>query len=277
MARLKSNRYGKTRVRLLQVLRGSAGHEVVEIEVSILFEGELSESYTIGDNSNVLPTDTMKNTVYALGRQNEIECIEEFGLVLGGHFLDQLAQVHIVKILIRQTPWHRIGSHRDAFIQSSKETRIAKLTIKRGTTSIVCGVRNLQILKTSRSAFAGYRKDEYTTLPETNDRLVGTVLDVDWTLSPETIHPDFNAIHRNVRAALLDRFAEHDSLSVQHTLYAMGEAVVATFEEIRDIHLTMPNKHCLLFDLSRFGLDNPNQIFVPTDEPSGFIEARVGR
>jgi urate oxidase len=151
------------------------------------------------------------------------------------------------------------------------------LRIARDSQSIVCGLRNLQILKTGKSAFFGYLKDEYTTLPETHDRLFGTVLDADWSVSRHLQSNEFNEIHRNLRTVLLDRFAAHESLSVQHTLFAMGEAVLAKFDAVQEIHLTMPNKHCLLVDLSRFGLDNPNQIFVPTDEPSGFIEARLTR
>jgi urate oxidase len=277
MPTLSFDTYGKTRVRLLQVLRNSDAHEVVEINVTILFEGELADSYVMGDNSNVLPTDTMKNTVYALARQNPIESIEEFGLILGKHFLDRLPHVDKVNISIEQTPWDRIGSHAAAFVQSSKEQRTTAVRITRENKSIRCGLRNLQILKTSQSAFYGYLRDEYTTLPEARDRLLGTVVDADWSVSPAQDAGEFNRLHSAVRTVLLDCFATHESLSVQHTLYAMGEAVLAHFAELADIHLVMPNKHCLLFDLSRFGLDNPNQIFVPTDEPSGLIEARLTR
>jgi urate oxidase len=237
----------------------------------------LAASYVTGDNSLVLPTDTMKNTVYALARQRPIEPIEEFGTQLATHFLDRLPHLNAINISIEQTPWSRIGAHAAAFVQNSREQRTAKLRITRDSQSIVCGLRNLQILKTGQSAFFGYLKDEYTTLPQTRDRLFGTVLDADWSVSPHLRSHEFNELHGNVRTVLLDRFATHESLSVQHTLYAMGEAVLARFDAVQEIHLTMPNKHCLLVDLSRFGLDNPNQIFVPTDEPSGFIEARLTR
>jgi urate oxidase len=269
--------YGKTGVRLLQVLRQNGAHEVAEINIAILLEGELTESYVAGDNSKVLPTDTIRNTLYALARQNPIESIEEFGLMLGRHFLHRLAHITKVKVSVEQTLWDRIGSYSAAFVQSSKEQRCAALTLTRETNSVVCGVRNLQILKTSQSAFYGYLKDEYTTLPESRDRLLGTVLDAEWTVSPARVGVAFNQLHNSVRSVLLHCFGAHDSLSVQHTLYAMGAAVLAQFDVIQDIHLIMPNKHYLLFDVSRFGLDNLNQIFVPTDEPSGFIEARLTR
>ncbi len=277
MAILSFDTYGKTRVRLLQVLRGGAAHQVVDLGVTILFEGKLADSYITGDNSDVLPTDTIKNTVYALARQHPIESIEEFASRLGKHFLDRLPHVITVKLFVDQTPWCHIGAHQSAFIQSSKEQRTAELKISRDNQSVQCGVRNLQILKTGQSAFFGYLKDAYTTLPESRDRLLNTVVNAEWTLSAALRTVEFNQLHLNVRSVLLDCFAKHESLSVQHTLYAMAETVLAGFDAVQEVHLTMPNKHCLLVDLSRLGLDNPNQIFVPTDEPSGYIEARVAR
>jgi urate oxidase len=278
MATLTFDTYGKTRVRLLQVLRTDNGHEVAEISLTILLEGNLEESYASGDNSRVLPTDSMKNTVYALARQNPIESVEAFGLCLGEHFLHRLPHINKVKISVDQIPWNRIATHSSAFTQNEKEQRFAYITLTREGPSIVSGFRNLHILKTSGSAFFGYLKDEYTTLPETRDRLLGTVLDAEWVLSSELHNKrNFNELHANIRNALLDCFARHESFSVQHTLYAMASDVLDQFHAVHEIHLTMPNKHCVLADLSRFGLDNPNQIFVPTDEPSGYIEARLRR
>jgi urate oxidase len=141
--------------------------------------------------------------------------------------------------------------------------------------SFCSGICDLQILKTADSGFAGFLKDEYTTLAETNDRLLGTVLKGDWLYNAVNI--DFNEAHTAIRARLLSTFAAHNSLSVQQTLYDMGNAVMNHFPAVEEIHLVMPNKHCLLVDLSRFGLDNPNQVFQPIDEPSGYIEARLRR
>lgn len=277
MPKLTFHTYGKTRVRLLQVLRDYDKHEIVEVEVTVLLEGHLAESFTAGDNSRVLPTDTIKNTVYVLARERPIKSIEAFAGQLGHHFLDRLHHIRTVRVEIEQTPWARIAEHGGAFVQSARERRTSRVEIERESVRIVSGLRDLQILKTSKSAFAGYLKDEFTTLPETQDRLLGTVLDADWTFARGTNDLDFNQLHCAIRAMLLDVFAQHESLSVQHTLYAMAEQVLKAFDPLEEIHLKMPNKHCLLFDLARFGLDNPNQVFVPTDEPSGLIEARVSR
>jgi len=275
MATLTFDTYGKTHIRLLQVTRDGSRHEVTELNTQILFEGDLAESYVAGDNSKVLPTDTMKNTVYALARKTPIVCVEDFARDLGRHFLGRLPHLRQVTVEIAVTPWNRVGDYGAAFTQAGNERRIAASTVARSQETATSGIRNLQILKTADSGFAGYPKDEYTTLPETNDRLLGTVLDADWTYSPG--NHDFNRLHTQIRTKLLATFALHRSLSVQHTLYAMAESVIEEFAAVSQIHLTMPNKHCLLADLSRFGLDNPNQIFVPTDEPSGYIEATVRR
>ncbi|HEY3936846.1 MAG TPA: urate oxidase [Bryobacteraceae bacterium] len=275
MAVLTFDTYGKTRVRLLQVRRDGARHGVTEMTVQVLFEGDLAESYTAGDNRKILPTDTMKNTVYALARRKPIASAEGFACDLGRHFLSRLAHVHQVKVEISETPWNRIADHGSAFTHGGHERRTAACVFTRSAHTVVSGLRDLQILKTADSGFSGYLKDEYTTLPETTDRLLGTILDADWTCSSPV--QDFNGLHAAIRSKLLDVFAAHHSLSVQHTLFAMARSVIDRFAEVDQIHLVMPNTHCLLIDLSKFGLDNPNQIFMPVDEPSGLIEAKVSR
>jgi urate oxidase len=275
MAALIFDTYGKTRVRLLHVTRDRSRHEIVEWNTQILLEGDLAESYIAGDNSKVLPTDTMKNTVYALARRTPIMCVEQFARDLGHHFLGRLQHLRQVKVEIEETPWSRIENYDAAFTQTGQERRVAACTVARSEETAISAIRNLQILKTAGSSFAGYPKDEFTTLPETDDRVLGTILDANWSYSPGT--HDFNGLHTKIRARLLATFALHRSRSVQHTLFAMAESVIEEFAVVSQIHLTMPNKHYLLADLSSFGLDNPNQIFVPTDEPSGYIEATVRR
>lgn len=277
MPELTFNRYGKTRVRLTQVLREGGRHEVVELSAKILFQGDFDQSYIGADNSLVLPTDTMKNTVYAVARQHPIKSIEQFARDLAGHFLGCVQHLEQVEVEIEQKPWVRIGTRiggdASAFVLGGEERRITRLKAGRGAEEIVSGMRGLEILKTSDSAFAGFLKDELTTLPETRDRLFGTVLDAEWTYRPGEI--DFNARYEQLREVLLETFANHVSESVQHTLYEMAVAALGSGSDVKEVHLVMPNKHRLLFDLAKFGLDNPNQIFVATDEPSGYIEARV--
>lgn len=273
MPSLSSNRYGKTRVRLTQVLRQNDRHEVIDLSAAILFEGDFAESYTAADNSRILPTDTMKNTVYAVARQHPIPSIEQFAQDLGRHFLCRVPHLEGVQIALEQKPWMRIGQHGSAFLLGGQERRVTRLAATRDHEQITSGVQGLEILKTGNSSFSGFLKDDLTSLPETRDRLLGTTLDANWTYRSAAI--DFNASYHQVRSVLLDAFANHVSESVQHTLYAMAAAALASCGDLEEVHLVMPNQHRLPVDLSRFGLDNPNQIFMPTDEPSGYIEARV--
>lgn len=267
--------YGKTRVRLTYVERLETRHEVKELNVEVFLEGAFQDAFTKADNSIVLPTDTMKNTVYALARKNGVKSLEEFARTLAKHLLETVAHASHVRLEMKEVPWARIGESAAAFVQSGNERRTTSLIGTRAAETIRSGIQDLQILKTTDSGFAGFMKDQYTTLPETNDRLLGTVLQADWLYSEKDI--DFNGTHAEVRSILLATFAAHKSLSVQQTLYDMAEEVLKQVPCLAEIHLVMPNKHCLLVDLSKFGMDNPNQIFQPIDEPSGYIEALVGR
>jgi urate oxidase len=280
MVKLAENRYGKSRVRLVRVKRDADDHELREWTVQILLQGDFESCFTGGDNSKILPTDTMKNTVYSLARASSAESIEEFAKELTTFLLSRNPQVSAAEVSISETPWDHVAlsgkPHPTTFVQSSRETQIAAVTQKSaGSPQVVSGLDNLVILKTSGSAFTGYIKDSLTTLPETRDRLFGTAVRANWTYAAPTL--PFADLRAKIRNLLLATFAEHQSESVQHTLYALAQNVLDRTAEVSDIHLTMPNKHCLLVDLSRFGQDNPNEIFVPTDEPHGYIEARIAR
>ena len=137
------------------------------------------------------------------------------------------------------------------------------------------GIANLVVLKTSQSAFEGFARDEYTTLKETTDRLFGTAIRAEWMYAPGA--HDYGALWHRARTAILEVFANHDSRGVQHTLYATGKTVLERIPEATRIELSMPNRHCLLVDLAPFGLDNPNEVFVPTEEPYGLIAAVITR
>jgi len=280
MIRLGENRYGKSRIRVIGVKRKGEWHELHEWTVEVLLNGDFASCFADGDNSKILPTDTMKNTVYSLARNSSAVCIEDFAMELTAFFLKRNPQVWSAEINISQCLWDRVVSggdaHPTAFVQSSRELRTASITEKRdGKIEVVSGLDNLVIMKTANSAFAGYVKDSLTTLPETRDRLFGSAVSANWTYTSANL--SFSALRNVVRSLLLATFAGHHSESVQHTLYAMAQSVLDKVPEVKDIQLTMPNKHCLLVDLSRFGQDNPNEIFVPIDEPHGYIEARVSR
>jgi urate oxidase len=227
----------------------------------------------------VLPTDTMRNTVYALAKQHPVEPVEGFGRALVEHFLAASSEAEQVRIRIAAHGWARIGAagqpHPHSFVRASGERRMAWVSGDRQEVRYEAGVEEVEVLKTTRSSFEGYIRDEYTTLPETKDRIFATVLSARWGYDREPA--DFDAAFERVRAALLETFAGHDSKSVQQTLYAMGAAALEAAPEVSEIRLSLPNRHHLLFDIGRFGLENPNEVFVPTSEPFGLIEATIVR
>jgi urate oxidase len=276
---LAQNRYGKSGVRLVKLTREAGRHHFKDLTVAVSLEGDFEAVHAEGDNASVLPTDTMKNTVYALARQNPVGEIEEFGRLLAEHFLGSHDAIRGARIRIRERLWERLeaGSVPDphTFRASGPEQRITEVTAGASGVSIESGLEDLLVAKTSRSAFDGYYRDRYTTLPETRDRIMATSVRAAWTYGTDRV--SFGPVWRAIRETLLSTFASHDSESVQHTLHAMGEKALERHGEITEISMTMPNKHHLLADLSRFGLDNPNEIFVPTDEPYGLIEATLRR
>jgi urate oxidase len=271
--------YGKSRVRLVQLLRRGDRHDLRDLTVSIRFDGAFDESYTDGDNRGVLPTDTMKNTVYALAARDRVTHPETFGLALADHFLSRHPRLRRVRVDLTEHLWGRIArgerEHGHAFVRTGAETRTAAINAHRRRTTVSAGVADLLILKSAGSAFAGFIRDEFTTLADTRDRLLATSMTASWRYA--TADMDFMSAWRGVRATLLDVFAEHHSESVQHTLHAMGQAVLDTHADVTAIRLIMPNKHHLPVDLSRFGLENRNEIFVATEEPYGLIEATLVR
>jgi urate oxidase len=227
----------------------------------------------------VLPTDTMKNTVYAQAAREPVQEPEAFGLALARHFLERNPRLERVHVELTEHLWGRLKrgerEHGTAFVRQGPETRTAAVKATAGDTRVGAGIADLVIMKTAHSAFDRFRRDEYTTLPDTRDRLLATALTARWRYLSGDV--DYGPAWHAVRRVLLDTFAEHDSESVQHTLYAMGEAVLDAVGDVARITLVMPNKHHLPFDLRPLGLENRNEIFVPTDEPHGLIEATVAR
>lgn len=274
---LAENNYGKQRVRILRVTRKGNRHEVQELTMGIRLKGDFESAHTQGDNQKILPTDTMKNTVYALARKNPVETPENFCLQLASHFLTNNSQVSHAHVDAKETLWTRLPfggkSHPYTFTCGSGEKRTATVSSTREETTVRGGIVGLVVLKTTRSAFNDFIRDEYTTLKETRDRILSTVICANWAYGKDETQP--GALWSGVRQVILETFAEHESLSVQQTLYAIGEAVLFNFDTIREIHLSLPNKHYLSVDLSPFHLDNPDEIFVPTDEPHGLIEATL--
>jgi urate oxidase len=276
---LLENSYGAARVHLMKLRRLQDRHDLKELSVGIQLTGEFESSYATGDNRGILPADTIKNTVYALAKLYAIEQIEQFAQELINHFLTDNAQVRKVRVEIAEHLWARIPfggkAHPWSFAPAGPEQRTAIVTGTREATLIEAGIENLRVIKTTGSGFQGYLHDPFTTLQETSDRILATEVKATWLYSDNEI--PFAVYWHGVREAIVDTLVEHQSRSMQNTLHAIAEAVLERYADIAEIHLWVPNKDCRLVDLSRFGLENNNEVFALAEKPYELIEARLRR
>lgn len=277
--RLRENSYGKNAVQLSKIIRHPAYHEFRQVTVNVVLQGDFEEAHTIGDNSKILPTDTQKNTVYALAREHFKTSIEDFALYLAEHFVSTQEPVKQATVEIAEHSYQRLQvdgvEHPHAYIGGGSEKRTTLVTKSVADTRVQSGIADLLILKTTDSGFENYIKDRFTTLKETSDRILATKCDIQWTY--HKLPADYTAVFDGIRRILLETFAGHKSLSVQQTLYAMGKAVLEAYEGVGEISLQMPNKHHIPFNLEQFNMQNQNEIFIATDEPYGLITATMAR
>lgn len=285
---LGPNQYGKAEVRLLRVDRDTARHRITDLSVTSQLRGDFRATHESGDNTGVIATDTQKNTMNAFARDG-VGSPETFLLRLARHFLAE-PQVTGGRWLAEQYGWERIAAgpgpgadagHDHAFVRGAAERRTALVHADDPGLTVLAGLRDVTVLKSTGSEFSGFPRDRYTTLPETDDRILATDVTAWWryassftdTAGPEEYDERFAA----VRSILLRTFAELHSLALQQTVFAMGRAVLEAYPDIAEIRLSCPNNHHFLVDLEPFGLDNPGEVFFAADRPYGLIEAAVQR
>jgi urate oxidase len=276
---LGPNQYGKAETRLVRVTREGEVHSIKDLNVSVALSGDFEAVHLAGDNSKVLPTDTQKNTIYAFAKEAPVGEIEEFGLRLARHFVDGYEPVSRARVSIEEYPWARVPAgatgHPHAFTRSGAEKRLATVTYDGGQPRVVSGLSDLVVLKSTGSEFWGYIHDRYTTLEETRDRILATAVTARWLYAGA--EADWAGAFAETRNRLLEAFAITHSLSLQQTLYKMGEAALESRPEIAEIRISMPNRHHFLVDLSPFGLENDNEVYYAADRPYGLIEGSVMR
>lgn len=281
---LGPNQHGKAEVRLVRVARETDRHEIKDLTVTSQVRGGVEAAYTHGDNSRVVTTDAQKNTVHALAREG-VGSIEEFALVLGRHFTSQFAWITGGRWAVDEHSWTRIPvggrGHDHAFSRDGGERRTTVVTIVDGVEQVVSGLSDLTVLKTTGSQYTGFVKERFTTLAETDERILATSVTARWRYAGQedgsACDLDFDAVYADVRRVMLEAFAREHSLALQQTLYLMGRDVLQAHGEIAEIRFSMPNRHHFVVDLSPFGLDNPNVVFHAADRPYGLIEASVLR
>jgi urate oxidase len=276
---LGPNQYGKAEVRLVTVRREGSVHHLKDLTVSTSLRGELAATHLTGDNAAVLATDTQKNTVFAFAKEAPVGEIEDFGLRLARHFVSTQENLNGARILVDEHGWDRItvggAPHDHAFSRGGDERRTTAVTVQGDQAWVVSGVDGLVVLKSTGSEFHGFPRDKYTTLAETDDRILATAVTARWRYAGLDV--DWASSFGEIRQLLLETFATKHSLSLQQTLYAMGEAVLEARPEVAEVRLSLPNKHHFLVDLSPFGLKNDNEVFYAADRPYGLIEGTILR
>lgn len=270
---LGANRYGKAETRLVRVTRGGGTHSLADLNVSISLSGDLAATHLTGDNTGVLPTDTMKNTVYAFAKEHGVGEPEEFALLLARHFVATQPQVHAARVSIEAFTWKRLGPH--SFQRSTDYTRLVEVACSAGAAQVVSGISGLVLLNSTASEFHGFPRDRYTTLPEATDRVLATAVDARWRHAGD--RSDWAVSFAQAVDALTTAFVGTYSYSLQQTLMSMGSFVLEKRPEIAEIRLALPNKHHYLVDLSPFDLTNDNEVFIAGDRPYGLIEGTVTR
>jgi len=271
--------YGKGRVRVMRVFREGTYNEVRELSVKVLLEGDFDRAFTHGDNSTTVATDTIKNIVNIVARENLRAAAEPFANALAGRFLERYPQVEKATIYALETKWSRLtvagAPHEHSFLLDSNGKPFTKVERTRDGTVYRSGVDAFTFMKSTASGWVNYVMDDYTTLPETRDRIAATAMDASWLWSrpPE----DFPTANAKLLATMLEVFATTYSEGVQDSLYRMGEAGLAAVPELAEISMACPNKHFLPINLAPFGMSSDNTVFTATDEPHGQIECTVGR
>ncbi|KAK9704199.1 hypothetical protein K7432_010337 [Basidiobolus ranarum] len=289
-AYLKKQAYGKTKVRVTKVIRHTRNwHDVVELTCQVLLDGKFETSYTEADNSSIVPTDTVKNTIYVLAKKSSnVQTIERFGYEIGQHFINRYSHVDDVHIKIIQHRWTRVNIdgqlHPHSFFRDGEDTRRVELLVSRsGNVTIESRLKDLLVLKSTGSNFTNFHRCEYTTLQDAHDRIFSTSVDAKWTYNLDKSKIEaipFDEIASGVREITLGTFATDDSASVQATMYKMGESVLAQHVDVSEISYALPNKHYFSVNLKPFNLHNEGKdmnIFQPVSDPSGYITATIAR
>jgi urate oxidase len=283
---LGPNQYGKAETRVVRVYRDNGRHEIRDLNVSTVLRGDFGDAHTRGDQANVLPTDSQKNTVFAYAKEAGVGEIEDYALDLARHFVNDIRPVTGARVEVEEYSWERVTvagqPHPHTFARASSEVRTTAVTVtgrnRAAGSRVVSGLDGLVVMKSTGSEFRGFLKDRYTTLAETDDRILATSLTVRWRYQLRRgKQKSWDEAHAQIRQILLERFAEVHSLALQQTLWQMGKAVLEARNDVAEIRLSAPNRHHFLADLAPFGLDNPGEVFHAADRPYGLIQATVQR
>ncbi|TCN55008.1 urate oxidase [Rhodococcus sp. SMB37] len=280
---LGPHRYGKAENRVVRIVRDTPRHEIRDLNVSSCLRGDFDAAHLDGDQATVLPTDSQKQTIYAYAKEKGVTFIEDYGLALARHFVDDVDPVEAARIEIEEYTWERVvvdgAGHNHTWTRKGSEVRTAAITVQGSGADrkewVIGGLKDLIVLKSTGSEFAGFLTDPYTVLEPTHDRVMATSLVAQWRFT--TSYADWDVTYDGIRATMLEVFATLQSRALQQTLFEMGRTVLEKYPFIAEIRLSAPNKHHLVYDLARFGVENNNEVFHADDRPYGLIQASVLR
>ncbi|WP_330233306.1 urate oxidase [Nocardia sp. NBC_00508] len=280
---LADHRYGKAENRIVRIYRQSTRHEIRDVNVSTVLRGDFADAYVAGDQAKVLPTDTQKQTAYAFAKQPGLRTIEDYALALAEHFVADIAPVASARVEVDEYAWQRVSvggvEHDHTWVRQGPEVRTAAVTVAgKGADRrvwVVGGVKDLTILKSTGSEFAGFLTDDFTVLAPTDDRMLATSLIAEWRFADTD--GDWDEVYAGVRERLVETFATLHSKALQQTLFEMGKAALAAYPVLAEIRLAAPNKHHFDYDLARFGIENRGEVYHADDRPYGLIHATVAR
>lgn len=276
---LGANRYGKAENRVVRIVRDTERHEIVDLNVSTSLEGDFAAAHVLGDQSSVLPTDTQKNTAFAFAKEHGASSPEEYAIALGTRLLEATPAATTAHVDVESYAWDRVAlgdyEHEHTFVRRGGEVRTARVAVSGDRVVVRGGLTDLVLLKSTGSEFRGFLRDEYTTLPDAEDRILATSLTARWRYADG--RHEWDVLYETTYAILLEMFAGTYSHALQETLYAMGRTVLERLPAVEEIHFAAPNKHHHLVDLAPFGIANDGEVFIAADRPYGLIEATVTR
>ncbi|QEL61658.1 urate oxidase [Candidozyma auris] len=269
--------YGKANVKFLKVKRDRHNpkvQEVLQANCQVLLRGDFDVSYTEADNSPIVPTDTVKNTILIEAKNTEVWPIERFAAHLAKHFTTKYNHVSGVEVTIVQDVWTK--DQKNVLTYNKPSNKV----------TIVSGIKDLKVMKSTGSMFYGYNECDYTTLKPTTDRILSTNVDASWKFESHLSSLDdvvqkaknglFDNVYESARKITLDRFAIENSPSVQATMYNMSLEILDAAPAVDTVSYELPNIHFILYNLEWKGINN-DDLYYPSSDPNGLIKSTVGR
>ena len=264
-----------------------------EIDVQVMGEA-FTEAYTEGDNTNVVATDTMKNFIHRESLDFDGSTLEGWLHFLGRRFLDTYSQMERLRVSGEEIRFDAArvpvpgGGFEDSAVlyhRRHDDRSVASLEVGRSDDgSVILGdVRSgrigLDLMKTTGSAFADFPRDEYTTLPSREDRLLFTHVDIAWRYADPRvpIDPDPTQYVASEQVADLAAVVFHDfvSLSIQHLVNEIGERMFERYPALTEISFEAQNR---TFDVAEESTaDELRKVYTDPRPPYGRIGLTMSR